>query len=49
MLKLRMISRGDYDNAIKTPLAVVKNIDLYEVDGRYLLKKQDKTLFLDMD
>ena len=39
MLKLRMISKNDYDNAIKTPLAVVKNIDLYEVDGRYLAEK----------
>ena len=39
MLKLSMISRSDYDNAIKTPLAVVKNIDLYEVDGRYLAEK----------
>jgi penicillin-binding protein 1A len=39
MLKLRMISRSDYDNAIKTPLVVVKNIDLYEVDGRYLAEK----------
>ena len=39
MLKLNMISRSDYDNAIKTPLSVVKNIDLYEVDGRYLAEK----------
>ncbi len=39
MLKLSMISRSDYDDAIKTPLAVVKNIDLYEVDGRYLAEK----------
>ena len=39
MLKLRMISKNDYDNAIKTPLVVVKNIDLYEVDGRYLAEK----------
>jgi penicillin-binding protein 1A len=39
MLKLRMISKNDYDNAIKTPLTVVKNIDLYEVDGRYLAEK----------
>ena len=39
MLKLRMISKNDYDNAIKTPLAVSKNIDLYEVDGRYLAEK----------
>ena len=39
MLKLRMISKNDYENAIKTPLAVVKNIDLYEVDGRYLAEK----------
>ena len=39
MLKLRMISKNDYDNAFKTPLAVVKNIDLYQVDGRYLAEK----------
>ena len=39
MLKLGMISRSDYDNAIKTPIVVVKNIDLYEVDGRYLAEK----------
>jgi penicillin-binding protein 1A len=39
MLKLRMISKNDYDDAIKTRLAVVKNIDLYEVDGRYLAEK----------
>jgi penicillin-binding protein 1A len=39
MLKLRMISKNDYDNASKTPLAVVKNIDLYQVDGRYLAEK----------
>ena len=39
MLKLRMISKNDYENAINTPLAVVKNIDLYEVDGRYLAEK----------
>ena len=39
MLKLRMISKNDYEHAIKTPLAVVKNIDLYEVDGRYLAEK----------
>ena len=39
MLKLNMISRSDYDNAIKTPLSVVKNIDLYEVDGTYLAEK----------
>lgn len=39
MLKLSMISRSDYDNAIKTPVTVVKNIDLYEVDGRYLAEK----------
>jgi penicillin-binding protein 1A len=39
MLKLRMISKNDYENAINTPIAVVKNIDLYEVDGRYLAEK----------
>jgi penicillin-binding protein 1A len=39
MLKLRMISKNDYDNAIETPLKVVKNIDLYEVDGRYLAEQ----------
>ena len=39
MLKLRMISKTEYDQAIETPLAVVKNVDLYEVDGRYLAEK----------
>ena len=39
MLKLRMISKNDYEDAINTPLEVVKNIDLYEVDGRYLAEK----------
>ena len=34
-----MISKNDYENAINTPIAVVKNIDLYEVDGRYLAEK----------
>ena len=39
MLKLRMISKNDFVNAINTPLVVVKNIDLYEVDGRYLAER----------
>ena len=39
MLKLRMISKTEYEQAIETPLAVVKNVDLYEVDGRYLAEK----------
>ena len=39
MLKLRMISKAEYEQAIETPLAVVKNVDLYEVDGRYLAEK----------
>ena len=43
-----MISKNDHENAINTPLSVVKNIDLYEVDGRYLAERQDKILLLDM-
>ena len=39
MLKLRMISKAEYEQAIETPLTVVKNVDLYEVDGRYLAEK----------
>lgn len=39
MLKLRMISKAEYEQAIETPLTVVKNVDLYEIDGRYLAEK----------
>ena len=36
MLKLRLINSEDYYSALDTSLKVANNIDLYEVDARYL-------------
>ena len=36
MLKLKMISREQYFEALGTEMEVVKDIDLYDVDARYL-------------
>ena len=43
MLKLRMINQYQFDNAINSSLDVSKNIDLYDVDGKFLaeLARQD--------
>ena len=43
MLKLRMINQHQFDNAINSSLDVSKNIDLYDVDGKFLaeLARQD--------
>jgi penicillin-binding protein 1A len=43
MLKLRMIKQHQFDNAINSSLDVSKNIDLYDVDGKFLaeLARQD--------
>ena len=43
MLKLRMINENEFDNAINSSLIISRNIDLYEVDGRFLaeLARQD--------
>ena len=43
MLKLRMIDQYQFDNAINSSLDVSKNIDLYDVDGKFLaeLARQD--------
>ena len=39
MLLLRMITKEDYMLAIEEPLAVSRDIDLYEIDGRHLAER----------
>jgi penicillin-binding protein 1A len=43
MLKLRMIDENEFYNAINSSLAISRNIDLYDIDGRFLaeLARQD--------
>ena len=43
MLKLRMIDENEFYDAINSSLAISKNIDLYDIDGRFLaeLARQD--------
>jgi penicillin-binding protein 1A len=36
MLKLRMINEKQFDNAIDSSLIVSKNIDLYDIDGKFI-------------
>ena len=36
MLKLRMINKKQFDNAIDSSLIVSKNIDLYDIDGKFI-------------
>src|SRR5210317_57235 len=43
MLKLRMIDENEFYDAINSSLAISRNIDLYDIDGRFLaeLARQD--------
>ena len=36
MLKLRMINKSQFDNAAESSLVVSRNVDLYDVDGKFL-------------
>ena len=39
MYKLRMIDEKNFNQSINTPLSVSTNIDLYEVDGKYIAEQ----------